>query len=339
VIIDLERFVAEERKYWTELEKILARLEEDVAAAMSLEDVMRFHYLYQRASAGLARVKAAAPDPDLRLYLETLVGRAYGEIHETRQRPHKFAPFAWFFGTFPRTFRRHFAAFRLTLAAMLVGSLFGAATLALDPADKEILLPFEHLLGSPAERVAREERQANPELEGRKVTFSSQLMTHNTQVAIFSLASGVTWGVGTLLLMFYNGVILGAVAFDYVTAGKSAFLMGWLLPHGAVEIPAILLAGQGGLVLAGALLGRGSGIPLGGRLRLVWADLVTLIGGVAIMLVWAGLIEGLFSQYHEPVLPYGLKIGFGVVELAALTLFLGLAGAKKRDGKGAVTHG
>ena len=44
------------------------------------------------------------------------------------------------------------------------------------------------------------------------------------------------------------------------------------------------------------------------------------------MLVWAGLVESFVSQYHQPVLPYALKIGFGVCELAALTAFLGWAG-------------
>ena len=45
------------------------------------------------------------------------------------------------------------------------------------------------------------------------------------------------------------------------------------------------------------------------------------------MLVWAGLVEALFSQYHEPVLPYSLKIAFGVSELLLLILFFARAGA------------
>ena len=44
------------------------------------------------------------------------------------------------------------------------------------------------------------------------------------------------------------------------------------------------------------------------------------------MLVWAGIIESFVSQYHQPVLPYALKIAFGCCELAALTAFLSLAG-------------
>jgi uncharacterized membrane protein SpoIIM required for sporulation len=127
-------------------------------------------------------------------------------------------------------------------------------------------------------------------------------------VAILTLALGLTWGIGTLIMLFYNGIILGAVAVDYAMAGQTSFLLGWLLPHGAVEIPAILLAGQAGIVLAGALIGWGKPIPLRMRLSKISNDLVTLISGVALMLVWAGIIEAFFSQYHEPVMPYHIKI-------------------------------
>jgi uncharacterized membrane protein SpoIIM required for sporulation len=151
-------------------------------------------------------------------------------------------------------------------------------------------------------------------------------MTNNIKVSISTLALGITWGIGTLITLFYNGVILGAVALDYILAGESVFLLGWLLPHGAIEIPAILLAGQAGLVLAGAMIGWGESIPMRERLRAVGSDLVTLIGGVALLLVWAGVVESFLSQYHEPVIPYGIKIGFGVIELILLVVFLGRCG-------------
>jgi hypothetical protein len=52
------------------------------------------------------------------------------------------------------------------------------------------------------------------------------------------------------------------------------------------------------------------------------------------MLIWAGIIEAFFSQYHEPVIPYGAKIGFGALEFALLVLFLAMSGRKEK-GKGA----
>jgi uncharacterized membrane protein SpoIIM required for sporulation len=151
-------------------------------------------------------------------------------------------------------------------------------------------------------------------------------MTHNIRISILTMAMGMSWGVGTVVLLFYNGVILGAVAADYVHAGQVKFLLGWLLPHGVVEIPAILIAGQAGLVLAFALVGWGNRSPLRARLRIISGDVVTLIFGVGLLLVWAGIVEAFLSQYHEPVLPYSVKITFGLVELVLLVMFLARSG-------------
>ncbi len=167
-------------------------------------------------------------------------------------------------------------------------------------------------------------------MAGNRSAFAATLMTHNIRVSIGAMALGLTFGFGTLVMLFYNGVILGAVSLDYLLAGEGTFLAGWLLPHGAIEIPAVLLAGQAGLVLGQAMLGWGRAEGLRERVREVSPNLLTLIGGVAVMLVWAGIVEAFFSQYHEPVLPYWLKISFGAAELVGLALFLIWAGRRAR---------
>ncbi len=326
MILDLDRFTAAEKPYWDELDQRLQKLESDPGHDMTLEEATRFHYLYQRCSAGLARTSQIAGEVQLRAFLEALLARAYAEIHEVRGARKKWSPLGWLFGEFPATFRAHAGAFALSLGLTIAGTIFGAAALLLDPAAKAALMPFQALNESPAERVAREQRGESSKLAGHKGEFSAQLMTHNTQVAIFTLGLGATFGVGSVAVLFYNGVMLGAVTADYVKAGFAPFLAGWLLPHGSIEIPAILIAGQAAFVLAGALIGDGRRRSRRERLRHVTRPLVTLIGGAGVMLVWAGIIEAFFSQYHEPVIPYAVKIAFGVVELIALTVFLTRAG-------------
>ena len=329
MIIDLQKFITEERSYWSELERELERFEAKPETRLSLRQLERFHYLYQRASADLAKIATFSAEPNTRLYLESLVGRAFGEIHETREKPHRLRPLYWFFTIFPQTFRKHIRAFWISLVAIMVGAAFGGFAVMIDSSAKQTLLPFAHLQENPSERVKKEEGVVTDHLKGAKTSFSSFLMTHNTRVAILTLALGMTWGIGTLMMLFYNGVTLGAVAVDYVLAGETPFLLGWLMPHGVIEIPAILLAGQAGIVLAGALIGWGKPISLRMRLRKISKDLATLIFGVALMLVWAGIVEAFFSQYHEPVLPYSIKIAFGAFELIILALFLGRAGRKR----------
>lgn len=325
MIVDLGRFVETERPHWAALEKSLDRMQSGPSRELSLEEAQRFHELYQRAAADLARVSGFAAEGQLLRYLEWLVSRAYAEIHETRERS-RFRFWRWFTADFPIAFRRHKRAFQLTVALTLLGAAFGACMVRYDADAKAALMPFDGLDISPSQRVARESRDQGRHMTGVKGRFSAMLMTHNTQVALTTLALGVTYGAGTIVVLFYNGVVLGAVGLDYVRDGQTTFLLGWLLPHGVIEIPAILVAGQAGLVIAYALIGWGSRLSRANRFRLVSRDIITLGGGAAVMLVWAGIVESFFSQYHEPVIRYGWKITFGLIEAAALTLFLSRAG-------------
>jgi uncharacterized membrane protein SpoIIM required for sporulation len=329
VIVDLQRFIANEKPSWLELERRLNHLEAEPNTAMSLEQLQIFHQLYERTAADLAKITTFSSEPEIRRYLENLVSRAYGEIHETREKQRRIFPLQWFLHTLPQTFRRHIRAFYLSLAITIAGCVFGGAAIAFDPDSKAVLMPFGGLMQDPVKRVHEEENAREDRLQGFKSTFSAELMTHNIQVSIFTLALGMTWGFGTIIMLFYNGVILGAVAVDYIRAGETKFLLGWLMPHGVIEIPAILIAGQAGLILAVALIGRGSRLSFRARLRAISQDLTTLIFGVGILLVWAGFIEAFLSQYHEPVIPYEAKIAFGCIELILLILFLSRSGKRK----------
>jgi uncharacterized membrane protein SpoIIM required for sporulation len=330
MIIDLQKFSAAERPAWQELEKLLDHIETDPAFRLNLEQARQLFYLYERTSADLAKLVTFSAESELRRYLETLVARAYSEIHETRGESKRFAPLAWFLHTLPQTFRRHVKAFYLSTAIVAVGAIFGGFAVAFDPEAKQTVMPemFSNHLGDPAERVRQEEHAKTTPTAGQLTPFSTSLMTHNIRQAINALALGMTYGIGTVIVLFYNGVILGLIAVDYVAAGQTKFLLAWLMPHGVIEIPAFIIAGQTGLVLANALIGWGQRERLAQRCRAVAPDLVTLIGGVGVMLVWAGLVEAFLSQYHEPVIPYWTKILFGGVELALLILFLARAGRK-----------
>lgn len=313
------------------MSRLLDHLEGDSRARLSMDEVQRFHFLYERVAADLSKLGAYASEPQTRSYLESLVARGYGEMNGTARRLPMLVALLNLLTEFPMIVRRHVRCMLVVLALFGVGALFGGLALALDPSSKAVLMPFSHLTGDPSDRVAEEERIASEEdpMEGGKSTFSAYLMTHNTKVAIFTLALGVTFGIGTGILLFYNGVILGAVVMDYILAGETVFLTGWLLPHGSVEIPAILLAGQGGLILGHCLLFANGRMSLAERLRNIRGDLVMIIAGVGLMLIWAGIIESFFSQYHEPILPYSVKITFGALQMAgvlAYFLFVGRGG-------------
>jgi len=334
VILDLDQFIRRERPFWEELERVLAQQAEG-GRLPGVEAARRFFYLYERAAADLAKVQTFAAEPELRGYLEGLVGQAYARLHQRSGSGVRWRPLRWLTRVFPATFRRHLGAFWLALGLSMLGAGVGALVLAQDPENKWMLVPaqFGHLQQTPTERVREEEENAGlrvGEIGEAAPAFSTMLMTHNTKVALTALALGFLWGGFTCVLLFYNGVILGFVAYDYIADGQGQFLAAWLLPHGVPELTAIFIGGQAGLVLARAVIGHGTGLPLRQRLRLVRDDLATLAGGLGAMLAYAGLIEAFLSQYHGPHL-YRLKIGFGLMELVLLIGFFAVMGRRKPE--------
>lgn len=322
MILDLEQFIRTGRPLWSELESAIARMEEDPRWRPTLAEATRLHYLYERTAADLGRLATFACEPITRRYLESLVARAYGEIHDTRDTSARYHPITGFFHEFPLAFRRQIRWFVWSVIASLTGVLFGAAALVLDPDSRHATMAYGHDDQTPTERVRQEESGGTGMIGGQQARFAGFLMTHNLRVSLTTLALGMSGGVGTAISLFYNGVILGSIAADYIADGQGAFLAAWLLPHGSIEIPAILVAGQAGFLLGATLIGRGSRDPLRVRLAGIRSDLLTLVTGITGLLIWAGLVEGFFSQYHEPAVPYALKIAFGLVELVLLTLFL-----------------
>jgi uncharacterized membrane protein SpoIIM required for sporulation len=326
MILDVEKFIRNRRSEWDEFEAMVGSLESNTSLRLNLEEAQRYHYLYERIAADLAKLNTYASEPRTRSYLEGLVARGFGEMHGTARRLPFSKAFMKLITSFPQTVRRHARLFAIVMALFFGGAVFGALAIAYDSDSKSVLMPFSHLLGDPSDRVAEEEARKEDHMDGSKSAFSAQLMTHNTQVAIFTLALGMTFGVGTSILLFYNGVLIGAVIMDYILAGESVFLVGWLLPHGSVEIPAILLAGQGGLLLGKTLLFARGRMALAQRLKEIRGDLVVIIFGVGAMLIWAGVIESFFSQYHEPMLPYAVKIVFGTLQMIGVVVYFTYAG-------------
>jgi len=328
VILDLERFQAQARPRWGKLESLLASLEGRPDRRLSPAEAERLQELYTQTAADLNRVTHGALAPELRQYLERLVARAYAELYYApATRSEIWQPRRWLriFTVFPEAFRRQSRYFVLAVLITVLGCALGGLAVRYDPASVDALLPAGYLR-NPGERVHQEEQGQNRHLPSTQMeaAFSAELITHNVQVALLAAALGVTFGIGTALLLFENGVLLGAVAVRYTQQGFGLFVTAWLLPHGVFEIPSILIAGQAGFYLARLLLRRHEDRNMRREMR----EWLLLIAGLALMLVWAGIMEAFFSQHHAPVLPYGFKVAVGAAELALLTIYLLLVGRR-----------
>ena len=333
MILNLERFQAQARPRWRDLESLLGALESRPDHRLVQAEAEQLQELYARTSADLNRVVHGALAPELTQYLERLVARAYAEMYYVPPtRSELWRPRRWLriFTAFPETFRRQSHYFGLAVLVTVLGGALGGLAVLYDPASVDVLLPADYLR-NPGQRVQQEEQRQGRHLDSAQTeaAFSAQLIRHNIEVALLTAALGVTFGIGTAILLFENGVLLGAVAVHYTQGGFGLFMSAWLLPHGVFEIPSILIAGQAGFYLARLLLHRREDRNPRESIR----EWLVLIAGLAMMLIWAGLMEAFFSQHHAPILPYGFKVTIAVAELVLLTIYLLLIGKSQIDAK------
>ncbi|HEY3356144.1 MAG TPA: stage II sporulation protein M [Polyangia bacterium] len=331
-MLDVQRFIAERRSAWQRLEELLLALERQGMKSLPLEDGRTFVRLYRATSSHLVQARAAGASAEVVDYLNALVARAYAEIYRA-ERPRLRRIWSFYSSEFPRLVRAESRAVAIAAAIFFGAALLGFAAIALDVDARYYLLPEQHMHMDPAERVKRLEAGGERLSSSEQAAFSSFLFTHNIQVTFLAFALGISFGLGTAIVLFYNGLMLGALCAHYHAKGVAVFFYAWILPHGVPELTSIILASAAGLRLGYALLNPGR-LSRGDGLRAAAGRAVRMILGIIPMLIVAGIIEGTISQIHPPDIAYGVKLVFALGMALLLAAYLLLAGRKDEAAEG-----
>ena len=318
--MNIERFLAERRPMWEKLDALLAR---GVEIDLTRDEMRELTDLYRRTCSDLNRARTQTANPEIIGYLNQLTGRGYRFIYQAAHETSVWRSFVTMVTReIPAAFRRERSWVAVAALAFLAGTLFGAIAVAIDPANGQRLIPQMFFTESPSDRVARIESESERiEKIEEALAFGAYLYTHNIKVSFLTFSLGALTLVGGVWLLFYNGVILGAVAMMYVLDDVSLFFFAWVGPHGALELPAIVFAGAAGLIAGRALLMPGN-LSRGESLRRVLPSVWRMIIGTMLTLVLAGIIEGGFSQFSAKTVPYALKISFAALLFVGLMTYL-----------------
>jgi uncharacterized membrane protein SpoIIM required for sporulation len=152
--------------------------------------------------------------------------------------------------------------------------------------------------------------------ETERPVAASGIIANNVYITYGVFAFGITAGIGTVLVLLFNGIALGAFAGLYASTGQGAQLLAFVAPHGFLELSAVAIAGGAGLHLATAILlpaelTRREALLVRGRRA------ITLVACATLMLLVAGTIEGLISPRTWP-LEWKLWVSFATAVLFAL---------------------
>jgi uncharacterized membrane protein SpoIIM required for sporulation len=303
------RWINKRRDHWARLEALL-----DGGAGISAlthDELRELALLYRQTAADLSAAREGAANAQLAAYLNHLLGRAHNLVYTAR--PARSRNLVGFYThTFPKVFRE---TWRFTAAATGMFALGAAAGVLISVAQPG----FQRFIlgGHMMDTIERREMWTHSIL-AIKPLASSAILTNNLSVAFTAFATGVLAGLGTLYLMVFNGVMIGVIGTACHRAGMSIPLWSFVSPHGALELPAIFIAGGAGLVLARGIVAPGA-LSRRDALAESGAASIRLLLGVFPLLVIAGLIEGFVSP--TPLDP-AVKFVTGAALLVLLTLYL-----------------
>ncbi len=284
---------------WRDLEDYLARAENGGITALDPDELRRLPLLYRSALSSLSVARTIALDRNLLLYLENLSLRAFLVVYGPRRGAGESVA-GFFMRDFPIAVRS--ARFHILVAALAL--LAGvAAGYLLTAGDEEWFHTFVPggLAGGRGPGSTREDllqHEIFAPWPGFVESFASManfLFSHNTVVGILAFSTGLALGLPTLLLLVYQGLMLGAFLEIHVKRGVGVDFLGWISIHGVTELTAVVLCGAGGLLIADKILfpdrySRLQSLSLHGRVAAQIA-----IGAVLLFFV-AAILEGGFRQ-------------------------------------------
>ncbi|MEZ6038267.1 MAG: stage II sporulation protein M [Planctomycetota bacterium] len=294
------RFRRERQDAWTELEKLVQRAEQYGLGGLDPQQLARLPVLYRATASALGVARAALLDQGLRDYLEALTARAYLVVYAPK-RPLGRVLWQFLAGEFPAAVRAIRWQVAVSAGVMLLGGAIAFALVQRDLDDYYLFVDAGMAAGRvPTASVEQLRETLFGEPDGGLLTFATMLFTHNATVGILIYGLGFLFGVPVLLLLLYNGVLIGAMSALFHARGLAVEWWSWILPHGVTELLALVLCGAAGLHI-------GQRVVFPGRLTRLHAlaragrSMGAVVGGSVGMLLLAGLIEGVFRQVVQSV--------------------------------------
>jgi uncharacterized membrane protein SpoIIM required for sporulation len=322
----IQEFIQTGESAWAEFEALIEKARKRSLKGLSAIELDRLAWLYRSVTNDLAKARALFPGTDLEERLNTLAGHGYTFIYGRRTRDGSRAG-TFLTRDFPACARRNFVFIAVSAAILILFSAAGLFVHKIDPRLPTTVIPEKMMDNFKSELQTKGRVDRDIKFEDRSV-FSSLLIVNNIKVSFAAFALGVFFGIGTIYILAMNGLMIGALGIVFAQRHSLLNYLAFILPHGVVEIAAIVVSGAAGLMLGYSLLNPGEHTRPE-SVRRAAGEAVELMLGVAAMLALAGFIEAFIT----PIMwfPDAAKVAFSAVLFVLMILYFMRAGLRAAD--------
>lgn len=284
--MNVKQFIQQHREDWKQLEQLVTKLHK-FRSSLTGADIEQFHKLYQKTAQHMSYSQTYFPNEEVTIYINGLLAKSHNLLYKDQmtsmKQIHHFLS-----TTFIKLLSEQWKFVVAALILFTLGFLGSFISVFNDPLHMYSILPAEIAYSVDPEQLGQHDGTVDASL------MSSTIMTNNIQVAFLAFAGGITFGILTVYLLIYNGIIIGALAALFWHHDKTYEFWAYIVPHGMIELTAIFIAGGAGLMMGYKLFVPGQ-LSRGYQLKVQAKRSVQLLLGTIPLFVIAGIIEGFIT--------------------------------------------
>lgn len=303
-----ELFIKKNTDTWKELEVLSSKIIKRGIKALSSQEVKRFLYLFRKSSHHLAYARTHYPKSSVVLYLNSLIGKCHSHVYAVKRiSPSEL--FSYIAYGFPKLLKDFKWYILTSFGFFAFGAILSLVLVLINPDNASLFIPQNYVDGIKS--------GAGGGGEWNYPLMSSYIMVNNISVSLRAFVFGITLGLGTIYVLFFNGAMLGSLTGIVYLYGKPLNFWSLILPHGIIELTAIFISGAAGLIIAKHLLLPGEHSRFHSLIK-GSKKAVSLVVGIIFMLIIAGIIEGFFTPLN---ISEELKLTFAIITAILLIVY------------------
>ncbi|MEQ1747595.1 MAG: stage II sporulation protein M [Saprospiraceae bacterium] len=319
------KFIDQNAEKWSDFEEMLRQ---------DHRDPERLNDLFVQITDDLSYARTYYPYRAVRMYLNGLAQRIFHNLYRGKRFPARRFRLFWT-DELPQVLWQTRQALWLSFGIFALAVIIGVASSRINPEFARVILGDDYV-----DMTLRNIEGGDPMAvykDSPPLGMSIGIAANNLFVALRTAIFGVLASIGTVFMLLYNGIMLGAFQYFFVEKGLfwESFLTIWI--HGTLEISAIIIAGAAGLVAGSGLLFPGT-YTRRQAFQLSMRRGLKIFIGLVPMFVLAAFFEGFLTRFTDT--PDAIRLFFILTSLAFVVwYFVWLPWHKSHTGFQALEQG
>ncbi len=280
------KFIEQNKEKWSEFEHMIKNDDQDPE---------RLNALFIQITDDLSYARTYYPNRSVRIYLNNLAQRVFHNVYRGKRFPIERLKNYWAHDL-PRLMWEErrllwfaFAIFALAFAIGLISSIIHPDFPRVILGDSYVDMTLKNIENGDPMAVYK---------ESMPFGMTLSIAFNNLRVALMTAVFGILAGLGTVLIIMYNGIMVGSFQYFFIEKGlfKESFLTIWI--HGTLEISTIIIAGAAGMVAGSGLLFPGTYTRAQAFQRSI-RRAMSIFFGVSPLIILAAIFEGYLTRFTD----------------------------------------